>query len=190
MRILRHADQRAVPWKNGGGLTREIAAAPDPDGVADFLWRVSIATVRAPGPFSRFDGVDRTIAVVRGSGIILEHGNGEAITLTGAAPPYRFAGETAIFAAVIAGETLDLNAMSRRGRARHDMRRLTIAEPTEFPCTAEVTILVAAGTLTLRLENQDHDLSTGDAAIGLPPGTRMSLSARTPADAYIVEIST
>ncbi|TIV74879.1 MAG: HutD family protein, partial [Mesorhizobium sp.] len=29
MRILRAADYRVMPWKNGGGTTTEIAVSPD-----------------------------------------------------------------------------------------------------------------------------------------------------------------
>lgn len=41
-----------TPWKNGGGETREIICVPAPD--APFLWRASIATLQADGPFSPF----------------------------------------------------------------------------------------------------------------------------------------
>ena len=43
MNILRESSYRAVPWKNGGGVTREILRAPaEPDA---FDWRLSLATV-------------------------------------------------------------------------------------------------------------------------------------------------
>ncbi|CAM5655899.1 hypothetical protein SSPIM334S_00286 [Streptomyces spiroverticillatus] len=45
MKLLRAADRTAVPWKNGGGITREIAAWPQ--GAADFDWRVSTRRVAA-----------------------------------------------------------------------------------------------------------------------------------------------
>lgn len=41
-----------TPWKNGGGETREIICVSAPD--APFLWRASIATLQADGPFSPF----------------------------------------------------------------------------------------------------------------------------------------
>ena len=40
-----------VPWKNGGGSTREIACGPAGAGMDGFDWRASIATIAAPGPF-------------------------------------------------------------------------------------------------------------------------------------------
>ena len=40
----------ASPWKNGGGVTREVAKSPSQ---APF-WRLSIANVDQEGPFSSF----------------------------------------------------------------------------------------------------------------------------------------
>jgi len=61
MKILRSADHKRMPWKNGGGETVEIAISPQGAGLADFDWRVSMATVASDGPFSVFPGIDRTL---------------------------------------------------------------------------------------------------------------------------------
>ncbi len=63
---LAAAARRAVPWKNGGGVTEEIAVYPSDAGFDDFAWRISMARVGQGGPFSRFPGVDRTLAVLEG----------------------------------------------------------------------------------------------------------------------------
>jgi environmental stress-induced protein Ves len=51
----------SVPWKNGGGTTRQLAVGPADATADDFLWRLSIARIDAPGSFSVFSGIDRTI---------------------------------------------------------------------------------------------------------------------------------
>lgn len=71
VRILRAADLTPTPWKNGGGLTREIATGPEGAGAGAFDWRVSLADVTADGPFSAFPGVDRILTVVEGAGMDL-----------------------------------------------------------------------------------------------------------------------
>ncbi|NEE21462.1 HutD family protein, partial [Streptomyces sp. SID7499] len=43
VRILRAADRAPVPWKNGGGIVREIATGPEDAGTDAFDWRVSLA---------------------------------------------------------------------------------------------------------------------------------------------------
>ena len=71
MRIIRAADCRRMPWKNGRGETVEIAISPDGAGIDDFDWRLSMARVETDGPFSLFAGIDRTLAVLEGEGIFL-----------------------------------------------------------------------------------------------------------------------
>ncbi|HEU4539125.1 MAG TPA: HutD family protein, partial [Polyangiaceae bacterium] len=61
----------AQPWKNGGGTTREIAAMPPDAGTSGFAWRVSVAEIARPGPFSAFPGVDRQIVLLAGEGVRL-----------------------------------------------------------------------------------------------------------------------
>ena len=50
--LIRGADLVAAPWKNGGGVTREVAAFPSHARLNYFVWRVSIADVAQAGPFS------------------------------------------------------------------------------------------------------------------------------------------
>ena len=50
-----------MPWRNGGGVTWEIARSPDGPKDDDFDWRISIAEVAAGGPFSAFPGIDRVL---------------------------------------------------------------------------------------------------------------------------------
>src|SRR5215467_12821624 len=69
VRVLRADDRVAVPWRNDGGRTREIAV-----GGADeeqFDWRVSLADIDRDGPFSGYPGYSRVISVVEGDGVEL-----------------------------------------------------------------------------------------------------------------------
>lgn len=74
VRILRAAGRAAAVWKNGGGVTREIAVFPEGAGMDDFVWRASLAEVAADGPFSAFPGIDRTITLAEGAGMDLTVG--------------------------------------------------------------------------------------------------------------------
>lgn len=123
----------ATPWKNGGGLTREIVCQPEGASVQDFDWRVSLAQIAANGPFSAFPGIDRVITLLEGDGVRLGAAN------AGPAPeqpleqpldhrpnhqldhlldtpwaPFAFPGEVAIEARLLGGPCLDLNVMTRR----------------------------------------------------------------------------
>jgi hypothetical protein len=63
--VVRFAQLAAVPWRNGGGLTREVVSSGG-SGPLGFDWRISIADVSQPGPFSSFPGVDRIMTLVAG----------------------------------------------------------------------------------------------------------------------------
>jgi uncharacterized protein len=102
--IHRPEDFITTPWKNGGGLTHEIARA---EGAKGWLWRLSIAEVATDGPFSRFDGYARILTVIEGAGIAL-HGPDHVLS---ALPlhPVPFDGETPIDGRLINGPIRDLN---------------------------------------------------------------------------------
>lgn len=102
----------AVPWKNGGGITREIAVAPPGAGYADFDWRLSIADIVESGPFSSLPGVDRHFLMgTSGSLKITIDGRTQQLAMgSGAA----FAGEAEVAVEVLQGPTRNLNLMTRR----------------------------------------------------------------------------
>jgi len=65
----------AVPWRNGGGVTREIARAPGRTS-QDWAWRVSIAEIDRSGPFSAFDGYQRLQVLLAGRDLTLQFADG------------------------------------------------------------------------------------------------------------------
>lgn len=114
-----------MPWKNGGGATRELVCWPPGAGLERFGWRVSVADVAAPGPFSLFPGVDRHIMLLHGDGMHLRApGGGVDQRLDRPWQPFAFAGEVAIDATLRGGPVRDFNLMLRRGQWRGALRVL------------------------------------------------------------------
>ncbi|RJT37241.1 HutD family protein [Mesorhizobium waimense] len=142
MRILRAADYRVMPWKNGGGTTTEIAVSPEGAGLDDFDWRVSMARVEAGGSFSSFADVDRTLAVLEGEGIILNIAGQAPKELTGTTAPFSFPADVPTGASLIAGPITDLNVMTRRTRMTHTIERLLISTVTDVPSAADATLIL------------------------------------------------
>src|SRR5438067_2390334 len=91
-RVLTPADYRRSAWKNGGGRTTEIASYPADAGLERFVWRASIADIDCAGPFSAFHGVDRTLALLQGAGLMLT-GAGEPLELRAHYEPVEFSGD-------------------------------------------------------------------------------------------------
>ncbi|MEU5370876.1 HutD family protein [Streptomyces sp. NPDC005951] len=117
VRILRAAELTPAPWKNGGGLTREIATGPEGAGADAFDWRVSLADVTADGPFSAFPGVDRVLTVVEGAGMDLVVG-GEHHIVDEPLWPHGFPGDLPTEGFLLGGPVVNLNVMYRRARTR------------------------------------------------------------------------
>jgi uncharacterized protein len=101
----------AVPWRNGRGVTREIAVCPG--GADDFLWRLSIADVAADGPFSAFPGYRRVITVLTGAGMRLTVDG--AVHDIGPLEPFEFDGGAQTTCTLPGGPITDLNLIVRAG---------------------------------------------------------------------------
>lgn len=115
MEIIRYAELRAEPWRNGGGVTRELASHPKAASAQDgaWDWRVSIADVSKAGAFSAFPGMDRVLTVIDGELLLL--------TVDGAEHPlekyrpFRFPGDADSASALPTGDIRDLNVITRNG---------------------------------------------------------------------------
>ena len=118
------ADFQKMPWKNGLGVTTELAVARRP-GEDGFDWRISTATVASPGPFSAFAGIDRSLAIVRGGALTLNIEGHPDVTLTTRTPPCAFGGELAVRCTPLldtAGVPIDdFNVMTRRVGWQHTL---------------------------------------------------------------------
>ncbi|WP_310631152.1 HutD family protein [Paraburkholderia sp.] len=171
--LLRGADLVASPWKNGGGVTREIAAESAPllaDEVAHdvtFAWRVSVADVAQAGPFSRFAGVDRTLVLLEGAGMLLDERDAMGLTthaLTRALDVVRFDGATPIDARLVDGATRDFNLMVRRDVASGSLDIWREAGSHRVPAQTDTVLLYGAqGVTRARIAGGEWiALETGD----------------------------
>lgn len=106
----------SIPWKNGGGTTRQLAVSPTDATANDFLWRISIAQIDAAGEFSAFPGIDRTILLWHGDGVKLRSPAWPDHRLEDPRAPFRFRGEEDVVCDMLGGPTQDLNLMVRRGK--------------------------------------------------------------------------
>ena len=119
--LLKPSHYREQRWKNGGGVTREIALDAENDPPA---WRISVATIEQSGPFSDFRGFDRTIVALDGS--VRLNVDGKDVELR-SHEPFDFRGESAVTADV-SSPSRDLNAMTMRAMYAHDVEIVTHAQ--------------------------------------------------------------
>lgn len=155
--LLDHGDYRVMPWKNGGGTTREIFAHGSGD--AGFDWRLSIAEVANDGPFSPFPGHARTILLLEGAGMRLRFNDEREVRVTERFHPLDFDGGADTFCTLIDGPVRDFNIMSARARVRHEH---AIVGQFPFPVSAADALAIhcLAGSLQVTLDD-DRQVGVG-----------------------------
>tara|TARA_R110002049_G_scaffold23781_5_gene84550 strand:- start:1733 stop:2302 length:570 start_codon:yes stop_codon:yes gene_type:complete len=161
MHILRYGDLPASVWKNGGGITREIARG---DHTGRMAWRLSMAEVAQDGAFSDFNGYQRILTVIRGNGMVL-HSPDTAMH----APrlvPVTFDGATPIKATLTQGPLEDLNLIFDPLLCTGTVSILADGATIAAGGSDVIAVVCVSGTLALA----DSDLRQGDCAL-LGPNT-------------------
>lgn len=118
--LIKTSDCPPQPWKNGGGVTRELLAWPlETKGTDNWQLRISVADITLDGAFSSFAGVRRAFAVMEGAGVELQFANGQQTparqTITKDSDSFVFEGADAPYCKLIEGSTRDLNVMCKHG---------------------------------------------------------------------------
>ncbi len=127
MRYLPAARYVAMPWRNGKGMTEEIARAPAAP--ADFDWRLSLAAITEDGPFSHYAGYERAVVLVSGDGFCLDvEGDGQRLLQAPGAVAV-FDGATPVHCRLTGGPCRDLSLMVRRPGTVSAARALDIVRP-------------------------------------------------------------
>lgn len=159
-RILETLDPstyRRVPWKNGGGVTIDIAAeyrpGAEPGGWDGMIWRLSRTRIETPGPFSDLPGYDRLLAVIDGSGLVLHPKGRKLLDVRTPLQPVRFAGEWPIDSELSEGPVGVLNLLADRTKMGIDMSFL--AAPGRIALANARTIILALAPTRASLDGED-----------------------------------
>jgi environmental stress-induced protein Ves len=150
--LLALADVAATPWRNGGGVTRELLSGPTS---SDWCWRLSVADVAANGPFSRFEHTQRWFAVLEGAGVVLRFAQATH-RLDAHSDVLAFEGEWPCDCDLIDGATLDFNLMTR-GLPAH-MQRVRAQTHAYTPAVAGLAAVFSLHDET-RITQGTHALS-------------------------------
>ena len=165
MEIIRFADLKSEPWRNGGGATRQIAGhsgaafghadASKHDG---WDWRVSIAEISKAGDFSPFPGMERVLTVVEGELLLL--------TVDGAEHPlekyrpFRFSGEAGTTCALPTGDIRNLNVITRAGKYKGFTSIIELSKKRAHP--------LFAGQLGVLLQGQATAAAAAESGAEAP----------------------
>ncbi|MFJ9712723.1 HutD family protein [Streptomyces sp. NPDC101234] len=161
MEIFRSDERTPSAWKNGGGVTREVAAEPPGAGLDDFTWRISLADVVHSGSFSVFSGIDRIITVVDGPGMrLVVDGVPRRVDPH---EPFAFSGDAVTECALPGGPIVDFNVMVRRTRATAHVR--IVREQATVRSDRAVRVLAMPLTGSAVLQQAGVTLQRLDAAL-------------------------
>jgi len=189
--LLDPTKARAMPWKNGGGATLELAISPAGASLEHFAWRISSAQVAMDGAFSSFPGIDRSLAVLTGKGLRLQRENGRFETLHRGGAVAVFGGEEAISASLQDGPITDLNLMTRRGVWKHELQRLNVQGEQMVENDAEVLLLwnAAQTAVEVRAGGVVHSLAAGCGLLVEHEPGPLHLQAPAPTLLYLARLS-
>ncbi|MFJ5956942.1 HutD family protein [Paenarthrobacter sp. NPDC092416] len=166
MEIIRFADIHPEPWRNGGGVTRELASHPKAASAQDgaWDWRVSIADVSKAGDFSNFPGMERVITIIDGELMLL--------TVDGAEHPlekyrpFRFSGEATSSATLPTGDIRDLNVIARAGAFKGYTSIIEISKKRAHPVFEGQLAILLEGKATVAPGAEDSTEDPDDAGPG------------------------
>jgi environmental stress-induced protein Ves len=148
------AGYRRTPWKNGGGVTVDIAEHED-------AWRFGRTPITVAGPFSDYSGFDRAQVLVAGSGLVLQMPDGE-IDVRTPLKPVVFAGETPIVSRLEAGPVEVVNLMGNRAKVRIDLQVLHAGAAMGRSAGTHI-IYAAQGPAALAIDGAAHRLMADHA---------------------------
>lgn len=145
--LLTFATRPLSRWVNGAGRKADIDSGPG--------WMVGFAWLDTDAPFSDLSGQDRTITLLDGPGFTLHFSQPHpALAVRSPHEPGRFDGGWPTHCYIL-GPSVVLNAITTRGKWRHDVQILT--KPTSLPAQP-------AGTLAFLVDLTTHDALRLDGA--------------------------
>ena len=175
LRVLRPADYKRMPWKNGGGMATELAVYPSGDA---YDWRISIADIESNGPFSTFEGYDRYIALLEGLGMELRFDDGEPVRLERRLQFVKFAGEQRTDGVLVSGKVRDFNVIYKRDAVRVDVLHRPLVGPMVFFRDVTWFVYLAGGTAEAKSGGESIALQGNDSLMlpAEPGGQRVVIN--------------
>ena len=174
MKIIRQHEFREGRWRNGMGVSWDIASQADLEN--GFGWRLAIARIDADVPFSIYPGVDRFFTLIEGSGIDLDLEDTGTLACRDLFIPYPFPSDVPARCRLRAGPCRALNLFTRRDAWCATAEVMTRA--TDIAHDGPVLLFALAGSADV----DGVALGQGDAAVasgGVRVSTEGSLFAAT-----------
>ncbi len=157
MRIIRNDDFREGRWRNGKGVSWDIAS--DPPGTEDFGWRLATALIETDVPFSLYPDTDRIFTLISGEGLDLDFEGGRSLVVHQQFVPHPFACDVPAYCRLRKGPCRALNLFTRRGAWQATAEILSSG--AEITHDGPILLFALAGAADV----DEASLGEGDAAV-------------------------
>lgn len=115
MKLVRHVDLREGKWRNGMGVSWDIASEPAEAGAGDFGWRFAIARIDSDVPFSHYPETDRVFTLIEGNGLDLDFAGREPLAVHHPFVPHPYPCDVETYCRLRDGPCRALNLFMKRG---------------------------------------------------------------------------
>lgn len=157
MDFLAATGREPQPWLNGGGITREIAKDTR---VGKPRWRLSLADITTPGPFSGYPGYRRFLTLLMGAGLRLRV-DGVTYEIADRFDVFPFDGGAETVCTLIDGPVTVFNVFLGRDSRSPSVEIHRLQETASFSGAGQTAVVCLDGALSM----SDLSLSRLDAAL-------------------------
>ncbi|WP_215746325.1 MULTISPECIES: HutD family protein [Gluconobacter] len=159
LRHIRLHSVLASPWKNGAGTTRLLTEQPE--------WRLSVASITRPAPFSSFAGLFRQMGLLAGNGVrLLPVSGAPPLLLDQPGGVIRFSGDLPLTGVPLDGLLEVLNLMRPANRTGPNLTAIT---PENLPSGALLGFIAVDGHWDVMTGQQHYTLAAGDILLSEIP---------------------
>ena len=177
LRLIRQNDMVEGPWRNGMGVSWEIASYREPN-AAEFSWRFAKARIDRDVPFSIYPGIDRIFMQLSGNGLDLEFEGGKKIEVHESFVPHSFACDLPLNCKLRNGPCFDLNLFTVRGAFRSEPRVMSVGGSKGIEvANLDAVFFALRGAIRLSGRDQAITLNEGDAALAFEGETQLLITA-------------
>ncbi|EHH69601.1 hypothetical protein GMO_09090 [Gluconobacter morbifer G707] len=148
-----------IPWKNGAGTTRLLTEQRE--------WRLSVASIARPAPFSVFEGLIRQMGLLKGQGVrLLPTSGAPPLLLDQAGGLIQFGGDLPLTGMPLHGPVEVLNLMRPDRSTGPNLITITPENP---PSGALSGFIAVRGHWDVMAGQQRYTLTPGDSLLGDVP---------------------
>lgn len=150
-------------WRNGRGVSWDIASDQPFGQNAEFGWRFAIAEIAVTGPFSVYGSVDRIFTLLDGDGVDLIFANGRKLQAHKPFVPLDFPCDIATDCTLAGGLCRALNLFTSRGLWKASVKVIALSGKTVAVPKASL-VYALQGDMTIETQTRDLRLRQGDTA--------------------------